>query len=40
MGYVHLDIKTNNIMFGADDLAYNSNSLKDFEAMINLETNE
>lgn len=30
LGYVHLDIKVNNILFGPNDQAYNYNSRREF----------
>ena len=37
MGYVHLDIKVNNILFGKEDLAYSFNSRSQFDDLIDLE---
>lgn len=40
LGYVHLDIKVNNLLFGEREHAYNYNSRREFVDLINLEENE
>lgn len=35
LGFVHLDLKVNNILFGANDKAYNYNSRRDYSQMVN-----
>jgi serine/threonine protein kinase len=40
LGFVHLDLKVNNILFGANDKAYNYNSLRDYSQMVNQESKE
>lgn len=37
LGYVHLDIKANNILFGKKDYAYNYNGRRQFDDLIDLE---
>ena len=40
LGFVHLDIKVNNILFGDNDHAYNFNCRREFSDLVSLEENE